>query len=67
MDDSMSLAHPQEQTDHPSSGSIISSTSDFKAFWKTVAGEFASNDKVIFDTSTHIHLLHLQQHLTTTT
>jgi endoglucanase len=34
-----------------SSGSIISSTSDFQEFWKTVASEFASNDKVIFDTS----------------
>ncbi|KAL5365174.1 glycoside hydrolase superfamily [Aspergillus floccosus] len=37
------------------SGSIISSTSDFKAFWKTVAGEFASNDKVIFDTNNEYH------------
>ncbi|KAI9037989.1 putative extracellular endoglucanase/cellulase [Aspergillus affinis] len=37
------------------SGSIISSTSDFKAFWKTVAGEFASNDKVIFDTNNEFH------------
>lgn len=34
-----------------SSGSIISSTDNFKAWWKTVATEFASNDKVIFDTS----------------
>lgn len=33
-----------------SSGSIIS-PSDFKVFWKTIASEFASNDKVIFDTS----------------
>ncbi|KAL4889352.1 glycoside hydrolase superfamily [Aspergillus ambiguus] len=37
------------------SGSIISSTSDFKAFWKTVAGEFASNEKVIFDTNNEYH------------
>lgn len=34
-----------------SSGSIISSADDFKVFWKTVAGEFSSNEKVIFDTS----------------
>ncbi|KAJ5297302.1 hypothetical protein PENANT_c005G08925 [Penicillium antarcticum] len=32
-------------------GSIISSTSDFAAFWKTLATEFASNEKVIFDTN----------------
>ncbi|EPS34262.1 putative endo-beta-1,4-glucanase [Penicillium oxalicum 114-2] len=32
-------------------GNIITSTSDFKAFWTTVAKEFASNDKVIFDTN----------------
>ncbi|KAF4240098.1 hypothetical protein CNMCM8980_006834 [Aspergillus fumigatiaffinis] len=37
------------------SGSIISSTSDFQAFWKTVASEFASNDKVIFDTNNEYH------------
>ncbi|KAE8144583.1 glycoside hydrolase [Aspergillus avenaceus] len=37
------------------SGSIITSTSDFKAFWKTVAGEFASNEKVIFDTNNEFH------------
>ncbi|KAF5856788.1 hypothetical protein ETB97_006716 [Aspergillus alliaceus] len=37
------------------SGSIISSTSDFQAFWKTVAGEFASNEKVIFDTNNEYH------------
>ncbi|EIT78233.1 putative extracellular endoglucanase/cellulase [Aspergillus flavus] len=37
------------------SGSIISSTSDFKTFWKTVAGEFASNEKVIFDTNNEYH------------
>lgn len=38
-------------TDDNSSGNIISSTDNFQAFWKTVAGEFASNNKVIFDTS----------------
>ncbi|CAI7671479.1 unnamed protein product [Penicillium pancosmium] len=32
-------------------GNIITSTSDFAAFWTTVAAEFASNDKVIFDTN----------------
>lgn len=37
------------------SGSIISSTSDFKTFWKTVAAEFASNEKVIFDTNNEYH------------
>lgn len=30
---------------------IITSTSDFGAFWKTVATEFKSNDLVIFDTN----------------
>ena len=34
-----------------SNGEIISSTSDFQTFWKNVAGEFASNELVIFDTS----------------
>jgi hypothetical protein len=32
-------------------GNIITSTTDFGAFWKTLATEFASNEKVIFDTS----------------
>ncbi|CAI7595443.1 unnamed protein product [Penicillium viridicatum] len=32
-------------------GNIITSTSDFAAFWTTLALEFASNDKVIFDTN----------------
>ncbi|KAJ5683375.1 endo-beta-1-4-glucanase B [Penicillium macrosclerotiorum] len=32
-------------------GNIITSTSDFAAFWTTVATQFASNDKVIFDTN----------------
>lgn len=30
---------------------IISSTSDFETFWKTVAGQYKSNAKVIFDTN----------------
>ncbi|CAG8924719.1 unnamed protein product [Penicillium salamii] len=37
------------------SGSVISSTADFKTFWKNVATEFASNDKVIFDTNNEYH------------
>ncbi|KGO74899.1 Glycoside hydrolase, superfamily [Penicillium italicum] len=32
-------------------GNIITSTSDFAAFWTTLASEFASNNKVIFDTN----------------
>ncbi|KAJ5735383.1 endo-a-1-4-glucanase [Penicillium malachiteum] len=32
-------------------GSIIESTSDFQTFWTNVAGQFASNDLVIFDTN----------------
>ncbi|KAF4766379.1 hypothetical protein HAV15_010674 [Penicillium sp. str.  len=36
-------------------GNIITSTSDFKAFWKTVATEFASDEKVIFDTNNEYH------------
>lgn len=34
-----------------SNGEIISTTSDFQTFWKNVAGEFVSNELVIFDTS----------------
>lgn len=34
-----------------SNGAIISSTADFQTFWKNVAMKFASNEKVIFDTS----------------
>ncbi|CAI7654040.1 unnamed protein product [Penicillium pancosmium] len=37
------------------SGSVISSTDNFKAWWKTVATEFASNEKVIFDTNNEYH------------
>ncbi|KAL4863109.1 glycoside hydrolase superfamily [Aspergillus spectabilis] len=33
-------------------GNIITSTTDFAAFWTILATEFASNDLVIFDTST---------------
>ncbi|KAJ6137079.1 hypothetical protein N7471_003565 [Penicillium samsonianum] len=36
-------------------GNIITSTSDFGAFWTTLASEFASNDKVIFDTNNEFH------------
>ncbi|KAL5359871.1 glycoside hydrolase superfamily [Aspergillus floccosus] len=36
-------------------GNIISSTTDFAAFWTTVAKEFASNDRVIFDTNNEYH------------
>ncbi|KGO46766.1 Glycoside hydrolase, superfamily [Penicillium expansum] len=36
-------------------GNIITSTSDFKTFWKTVAAEFRSNEKVIFDTNNEYH------------
>uniref|UniRef100_UPI003D30D881 Endo-beta-1, 4-glucanase n=1 Tax=Bispora sp. MEY-1 TaxID=554688 RepID=UPI003D30D881 len=32
-------------------GNIINSTSDFEAFWKTVAGAFKDNDLVMFDTN----------------
>lgn len=35
----------------PSYDNIITSTENFAAFWTTVASEFASNPKVIFDTS----------------
>ncbi|PYH43525.1 putative endoglucanase [Aspergillus saccharolyticus JOP 1030-1] len=36
-------------------GNIITSTSDFAAFWTTVATVFASNDHVIFDTNNEYH------------
>ncbi|CAI7565551.1 unnamed protein product [Penicillium glandicola] len=36
-------------------GNTISSTSDFTTFWKTVATEFVSNEKVIFDTNNEYH------------
>ncbi|PYI15635.1 FII-CMCase [Aspergillus violaceofuscus CBS 115571] len=36
-------------------GNIITSTSDFAAFWTTVAKVFASNDHVIFDTNNEYH------------
>ncbi|KAJ5232374.1 hypothetical protein N7468_005330 [Penicillium chermesinum] len=42
-------------TRQTSSGSIISSTSDFKTFWKNLATEFSSNEKVIFDTNNEYH------------
>ncbi|KIA75750.1 endo-beta-1,4-glucanase B [Aspergillus ustus] len=34
---------------------IISSASDFQTWWTNVAGEFASNDRVIFDTNNEYH------------
>ncbi|KAK3673166.1 hypothetical protein LTR78_007006 [Recurvomyces mirabilis] len=34
---------------------IITSTSDFQAFWKTVATAFKGNSKVIFDTNNEYH------------
>ncbi|PWY95434.1 glycoside hydrolase [Aspergillus sclerotioniger CBS 115572] len=36
-------------------GEIITSTSDFGAFWTTVAKEFTDNDLVIFDTNNEYH------------
>ncbi|EAW06475.1 glycoside hydrolase family 5 protein [Aspergillus clavatus NRRL 1] len=36
-------------------GEIITSTDDFQAFWKNLAGEFKSNDLVIFDTNNEYH------------
>ncbi|KAL5314434.1 hypothetical protein ACEPPN_017074 [Leptodophora sp. 'Broadleaf-Isolate-01'] len=36
-------------------GNIISSTSDFSAFWSTVAKPFASNNKIIFGTNNEYH------------
>ncbi|CAG8148185.1 unnamed protein product [Penicillium salamii] len=38
-------------------GNVITSTSDFAAFWKTLATEFASNEKVIFDTNNEYHTM----------
>lgn len=32
-------------------GDMITSTSDFEVFWETLASQFTSNDKVIFDTN----------------
>ncbi|OQE90811.1 hypothetical protein PENNAL_c0011G06591 [Penicillium nalgiovense] len=36
-------------------GNIITSTSDFAAFWTALASGFSSNDKVIFDTNNEFH------------
>jgi len=36
-------------------GNIFTSTSDFQTFWTTVAGEFKSNSKVIFDCNNEFH------------
>jgi hypothetical protein len=39
-------------------GNIITSTTDFAAFWTILATEFADNELVIFDTSTFTFPLH---------
>jgi endoglucanase len=36
-------------------GNVITSTSDFQAFWKTLATQFKSNSKVIFDCNNEPH------------
>ncbi|KAJ5666112.1 uncharacterized protein N7477_008560 [Penicillium maclennaniae] len=36
-------------------GSIIESTANFQSWWKTVAAEFADNEKVVFDTNNEYH------------
>lgn len=36
-------------------GNIITSTSDFEAYWKTLATQFKSNSKVIFDCNNEFH------------
>jgi hypothetical protein len=41
-------------------GNIITSTSDFGAFWTTLASQFVNNDHVIFDTSTLLLLLTIE-------
>jgi hypothetical protein len=41
-------------------GNIITSTSDFGAFWATLASQFVNNDHVIFDTSTLLLLLTIE-------
>lgn len=47
-------------------GNIITSTSDFQAFWKTVATQYKGNAKVVFDTNNEcmslFNLPHLPQH-----
>jgi len=34
---------------------VITDTAGFKAWWKTVAAQFKSNDKVVFDTNNEYH------------
>lgn len=47
-----SLPHDLESNaGFSSDGNIITSTSDFGAFWTTVASKFSNNTKVIFDIS----------------
>lgn len=36
-------------------GNIITDTTGFETFWKTLAGQFASDSKVIFDTNNEYH------------
>jgi endoglucanase len=40
-----------------SNSPVINSTSDFKAFWKNVATEFASDSNVIFDCNNEYNTL----------
>lgn len=61
LDDSKSplldiLKNFRDTYSRPSYGTPISSTSDFQTFWSTLASQFKSNDKVIFDTSKYIFL-----------
>lgn len=36
-------------------GNVITDTSGFQTYWKTIAARFASNSKVIFDTNNEYH------------
>lgn len=36
-------------------GNVITDTSGFGTYWKTIAARFASNSKVIFDTNNEYH------------
>jgi len=36
-------------------GNIFTSTSDFQTYWQTLAGNFASNSKVVFDCNNEFH------------
>lgn len=41
-------------------GNVITSTSDFGAFWTTLASQFVNNDHVIFDTSALLLVLTIE-------